>query len=76
MTAVAKFDAFEEATDFQRCGLDAEIRDVDGFAEILLKLCTAGNLKQMSGHAYRYARSHFNMENIVARVNEMLFGGL
>lgn len=76
MTAVTRFDAYEEATDYQQCGLSARIGDVDGFADILLNLCRNKGLKQMSEHACRYARSHFDMDNIVARVNEMLFGGI
>lgn len=74
VTAVTRFDAYEDATDHDRCGLSSEIRDVDGFAGILYRLCTDKNLKQLSEHAYKYSRRHFDMENITARVNEMLFG--
>lgn len=74
VTAVTKIDAHEDATDCGRCGLSAEIRDVDGFAKILYQLCTDSNLKQLSEHACRYSRMHFDMEKITARVNELLFG--
>ena len=74
VTAVTKFDAYEDATDYGRCGLSAEIRDVDGFAGILYRLCTDKNLKLLSEHACQYSRLHLDMENITARVNEMLFG--
>lgn len=74
VTAVTKFDAYEDATDHGRCGLSAERRDVDGFAGILYRLCTDKKLKLLSEHAYRYSRLHLDMENITARVNEMLFG--
>lgn len=73
-TAVTRFDAYEDATDFGLCGLSSEKRNVDGFAGILYQLCMDKNLKQLSEHAYKYSRRHFDMENITARVNEMLFG--
>lgn len=74
VTAVTRFDAYEDATDHGRCGLSSEIRDVEGFADILYQLCTDKNLKQLSAHAYQYSRINFDMENITARVTEMLFG--
>ncbi len=74
VTAVTRFDAYEDATDHGRCGLSVEKRDVDGFAGILYRLCTEKGLKQLSEHAYQYSRKHLDMENITARVNEMLFG--
>ncbi len=73
--AVTKIDAFEDATDYGRCGRSAQIGDVDGFAEILYQLCTDEDLEQLSRHAYEYSRTDFDMEKIVARVNELLFGG-
>lgn len=72
--AVTRFDAYEEATDYGRCGLSVEKGDADGLAEILYRLCMEKNLKQFSEHAYQYSRRHFDMENITAKVNEMLFG--
>lgn len=74
VTAVTRFDAHDDATDCERCGLSAEKRDVDGYAEILYRLCAEENLKQLSEHAYQYSKIHFDMENITARVNELLFG--
>ncbi len=73
-TAVTRFDAYEDATDCGRCGLSAEKMDIDGFAEILYRLCTDKNLKQLCGRAYQYSLRHYDMENITARVNELLFG--
>lgn len=73
--AVSRFDAYEDATDRGRCGLDAPIGDIQGFAQALLKLCKSERLEEMCAHAYRYGRTHFDMEKIVARLNEMIFGG-
>lgn len=76
VTAVTKIDAYEDATDYGRCGKCAKIGDVDGFSKILYQLCTAEYLKQLSGHAYEFSRSSLDMEKIAARVNELLFGGI
>lgn len=73
VTAVTKFDAYEEATDYDRCGLSVEKGDAHRFAGILYRLCTDQRLKQLSEHAYLYSRRHFDMEHITAKVNEMLF---
>lgn len=75
VTAVTKFDAYEEATDSDRCGLSVEKGDAHRFAEILYRLCTDQNLKHLSEHAYLYSRRHFDMEHITAKVNEMLWAG-
>ena len=75
MTAVTKFDAWEDAIDSGNCGKAANINDIAGFASILLALCNNPNLEQMSHHAYEYAQRNYNMENIVARLYEMLYGG-
>lgn len=73
--AVSRFDAYEDATDRGRCGLDAPIGDIQGFAQVLLRLCKSEHLEEMCAHAYRYGRTYFDMEKIVARLNEMIFDG-
>ena len=75
VTAVTKYDAYEDATNGGKCGMAAEINDISGFARILSELCGSENLAQMAENAYRYGKDYFNMEKIVARLNEMLFGG-
>lgn len=72
--AVTKFDAYEEAIDYGRCGKAARIGNVEEFAEALYELCTCNELEQLSSHACEYAKRHFDMEKITARVNELLFG--
>lgn len=74
VTAVTRIDAYEDATDYGRCGKSAQIGDVEGFAEILYQLCTDDNPEQLSAHAYEYSRTDFDMEKITAKVNELLFG--
>ncbi len=73
--AVSRFDAYAEAIDDGRCGMAADVGDIQGYACILLQLCQSSRLKEMSHHAYQYGRAHFDMEKIVARLNEMMFGG-
>lgn len=76
VTAVTRFDAYEDATDAGRCGESAEIGDVAGFARILHRLCTSPDLERLSEHARQYAEIRFDMEKAVTRVNEMMFGGV
>lgn len=71
--AVTRFDAYEDATDSGLCGASAPVGDVDGFSQILKELCTRTDLKQLSRHAYEYSYREFDMEKIVARVNELLW---
>lgn len=73
---VTKFDAWEEAIDSGRCGVAAEIDDVFSVAKMYLYLCTTANLQQMSKNAYEYARRNYDMEKIVSKLYEMLFGGI
>ncbi len=75
VTAVTKYDAYEDATNGGKCGMAAEINDISGFARILSELCGSGNLARMAENAYQYGKDYFNMEKIVARLNEMLFEG-
>lgn len=73
--AVSRFDAYAEAIDNGRCGMAADVGDVLGFSHILLSLCQSSRLEEMSCHAFQYGRAHFDMEKIVARINEMIFEG-
>ena len=75
VTAVTKIDAWEDAIDYGNCGKAVDINDIQGFASILLELCNSPNLAQLSHNAYEYAQRNYNMENIVARLYEMLYGG-
>lgn len=74
-TAVTKIDACEEAIAYGRCGLAAEINDISGFAQNLLSLCSNPELEKLSVAAYEYGFKYLNMEKIVAKLNELLFGG-
>ena len=73
--AVSKYDAYDDAINGGECGMAFDINDVSGYARILLELCRDADLKHMSENAYRHGRNFFNMEKIIARLNEMLFGG-
>lgn len=72
--AITKIDAYEDAIDGGRCGLACDINDIDGFADILLRLCTHGELKGMCRYAHEYALETFDMERVVARLYHMIFG--
>lgn len=72
--AVTKIDEYKDATDCGRCGFASEIGDIDGFADILLKLCRSEHLEEMCRHAHEYARSNYDMEKIAARLYAMIFG--
>lgn len=73
--AITKIDEYQDATDNGRCGLASEIGDVDGFADILLRLCQSENLSEMCRSAYAYAQRVYDMERIVARLHTLIFGG-
>lgn len=73
--AVSRIDAYDEMINGGACGMSAEINDIQGFGQILLQLCKDKNLPEMAKNAYEYGRNHFDMERIVARLDEMLFGG-
>ena len=73
--AVSRVDACDEMINGGACGMSAEINDARDFGQILLQLCKDKNLSRMSENAYEYGRNHFDMERIVARLDEMLFGG-
>lgn len=72
--AITKIDKHQDATGADRCGLASEIGDVDGFADILLRLCQSEQLDEMCRDAYVYAREACDMEKIVARLNKLIFG--
>ncbi len=72
--AITKIDEYEDATDHGRCGLAADIGDVDGFADILLRLCQDAELEEICRRSYVYARENYDMERIVARLHYLIFG--
>ena len=72
--AITKIDEYEEATDKGRCGMAAEIGDVDGFRDILIDLCHHDRLKEMSRRACEYGKEHYDMERIVEKVYDLIFG--
>lgn len=72
--AITKIDEYQDATGKGRCGLASEIGDVDGFADILLRLCQSERLDEMCRDAYVYAQEVYDMEKIVARLNKLIFG--
>ncbi len=75
VTAVTKFDAWEDSIDVGRCGAAAEINDISGISDMYLTLCNNSNLEALSDNAYQYALKNFDMERIVSKLYEMLFGG-
>ena len=72
--AITKIDEHRDAIGNGRCGLASEIGDVDGFADILLRLCQNERLDELCREAYVYAREVYDMEKIVARLNKLIFG--
>ena len=72
--AYTKLDEWKDATGNGRCGLAAEIGDVNSFADILLNLCQSERLDEMCRDAYAYAREVYDMEKVVARLNRLIFG--
>ena len=72
--AITRIDACMEATDDERCGRVADIDDEKDLGRVYLELATSTNLEEMSKRAYQYGRTHFNMENIVDKLYERLFG--
>lgn len=74
--AVTKFDAWEDAVDFGKCGGAAEINDVNGFAKVMLELCKDSKLEEKCGNAYLHAVHNFDMEKVVSRIYHMMFGGV
>lgn len=73
--AVTRFDASTDATDQERCGRIADIDDAAGLARAYMELASDEKLKELSERAYQYGRRHFDMENIVDKLYERLFGG-
>lgn len=72
--AITRIDEYQDAIGGGRCGLASEIGDVDGFADILLRLCQSEQLDDLCRAAYEYARSTYDMERVVARLNKLIFG--
>lgn len=73
--AITKIDAYEDAINSGKCGMACDLYDIEGFAQILLSLCTNDQLRELSAQAYEHGCTSFNMEQITERLNEMLFGG-
>lgn len=73
--AVTKFDAWEDAIDNGRCGMAAERDNISDIANMLLSLCRSNKLEQFSDHAYQYALRNFDMNHIVSKIYELLYGG-
>lgn len=73
--AVTKIDAWEDATDCGRCGMAAEINDISGIADMYVKLCTDPQLEALESRAYEYYTETYDMEKVVKRLEESLFGG-
>lgn len=73
--ATTKFDAWEDLIDNGNCGMAVEIDDVSGIANMLQTLCTNDNLSELSNNAYQYALRNYDMEAIVSKLYEMIFGG-
>ena len=67
-------DACPDAIDQGRCGTCADIDDVEGYAQALLKLCQSDRLREFSERACLLGRTTLDMERAVARVHRMLFG--
>ena len=73
--AVTEFDAFEDATDYGRCGLSAPVGDIEGMADVYYSLCSnEDRLRDMCVHAFEYSEKVFPMEKIVARIHDSLSG--
>ncbi len=72
---ITQIDASLEATDGGRCGRTAHIDHVEELGQAYLELAVSSDLEQMSKHAYQYGCAHFDMENIVDKLYERLFGG-
>ena len=70
-----KFDAWEDVIDKGSCGMAADINDIPAIAARLHTLCTGNQLPALSERAYRYGMRNFDMEAIVSKLYEMLFGG-
>ena len=65
VTAVTRFDAWEDCIGKGKCGAVADTGDTKGFAEVLKNLCLNSDLKTMSENAREYAKEMFNMEKNV-----------
>lgn len=74
VTAVTRFDGAWDATNFETCGVIAEIDDAEGLAQGYIRLAGAKNLREMSERAYLYGSTCLNMERIVAKLYEQIFG--
>ena len=73
--AVTKFDSWEDATDCGRCGMAAAVNDVSEMADTFVKLCNDPELEKLERRAYEYYTENFDMEKVVKRLEELLFGG-
>ena len=74
VTAVTRFDGAWDATDFGNCGVMADIDDAAGLAQGYIRLAQDVKLEEMSRRAFAYGRRCFDMERIVAKLYEQIFG--
>lgn len=72
--AITKIDEYQDSINSGRCGLASEIGDINGFADILLRLCKNDRLGEICRDAYEYAHEVYDMERVVARLNKLIFG--
>lgn len=72
--ATTKFDAWEQAINYGKCGMACDINDVNGLATILLNLCFDDELSKKSKEAFLYTQNEMNLEKIAARLYLTLFG--
>lgn len=70
--AVTRIDIFEDVIGDSESGMSADIGDISGFAEMLIKLCNEADIRQMSENAYRRGNEFFNMENIVSELYDKI----
>lgn len=73
-TLVSRFDAYEDATDKEKCGMDFPMDDVDVFSEKLEYMCTSECLKDMCSWAEEYAHRNYDYRIIIRRLHYLLFG--
>jgi FkbM family methyltransferase len=71
VSAVTKFDAFEDCIDHGECGRATDLHDENGFANILKELCLNQNLQNMSDHARSYAARFFDMRKNVEKIYDL-----
>lgn len=63
--ATTKIDAYEDITGNGKCGMAAEIDDIEGVARMLFELCMNSNLEEMAQKSVEQANDFYDMEKIV-----------